>query len=82
MAERAMPARRRKRDETGPELIDGSCRAHLSPYKIPEVTHFVPEIPRTGSERSCASSWSDVEPELADGAGAQGSEGFGIVISL
>jgi long-chain acyl-CoA synthetase len=25
------------------------CRAHLSSYKIPEATHFVPEIPRTGS---------------------------------
>ena len=25
------------------------CRAHLSSYKIPEATHIVPEIPRTGS---------------------------------
>ncbi len=25
------------------------CRAHLSAYKIPESTHVVPEIPRTGS---------------------------------
>jgi acyl-CoA synthetase (AMP-forming)/AMP-acid ligase II len=25
------------------------CKAHLSPYKIPETTHFVTEIPRTGS---------------------------------
>ncbi len=25
------------------------CRAHLSSYKIPEVTHLVAEIPRTGS---------------------------------
>ena len=25
------------------------CRAHLSSYKIPEATHFVAEIPRTGS---------------------------------
>ena len=25
------------------------CRAHLSSYKIPEATHLVPEIPRTGS---------------------------------
>jgi long-chain acyl-CoA synthetase len=25
------------------------CRAHLSAYKIPEATHLVPEIPRTGS---------------------------------
>jgi len=40
-----------KRDELT-ELIDGSRRAHLSPYKIPEVTHFVPEIPRTGSGKS------------------------------
>jgi acyl-coenzyme A synthetase/AMP-(fatty) acid ligase len=25
------------------------CRAHLSAYKIPEATHLVAEIPRTGS---------------------------------
>jgi long-chain acyl-CoA synthetase len=27
----------------------GHCRAHLSAYKIPEATHLVKEIPRTGS---------------------------------
>ena len=31
-----------------PALLD-HCRAHLSSYKIPEVTHIVTEIPRTGS---------------------------------
>jgi long-chain acyl-CoA synthetase len=31
-----------------PALMD-HCRAHLSPYKIPEATHLVGEIPRTGS---------------------------------
>jgi long-chain acyl-CoA synthetase len=31
-----------------PSLID-HCRAHLSAYKIPEATHLVGEIPRTGS---------------------------------
>lgn len=30
------------------ELLD-LCRAHLSAYKIPEATHLVGEIPRTGS---------------------------------
>jgi long-chain acyl-CoA synthetase len=30
------------------ELMD-HCRAHLSAYKIPEATHLVGEIPRTGS---------------------------------
>jgi long-chain acyl-CoA synthetase len=29
-------------------LLD-HCRAHLSAYKIPEATHVVEEIPRTGS---------------------------------
>jgi acyl-CoA synthetase (AMP-forming)/AMP-acid ligase II len=31
-----------------PSLMD-HCRAHLSAYKIPEATHVVGEIPRTGS---------------------------------
>jgi acyl-CoA synthetase (AMP-forming)/AMP-acid ligase II len=31
-----------------PSLMD-HCRAHLSAYKIPEATHLVGEIPRTGS---------------------------------
>ncbi len=31
-----------------PSLID-HCRTHLSAYKIPEATHLVDEIPRTGS---------------------------------
>ena len=31
-----------------PALLD-HCRAHLSSYKIPEATHLVGEIPRTGS---------------------------------
>jgi acyl-CoA synthetase (AMP-forming)/AMP-acid ligase II len=31
-----------------PSLMD-HCRAHLSSYKIPEATHLVSEIPRTGS---------------------------------
>lgn len=31
-----------------PALMD-HCRAHLSAYKIPEATHLVGEIPRTGS---------------------------------
>lgn len=31
-----------------PSLLD-HCRAHLSSYKIPEATHIVAEIPRTGS---------------------------------
>jgi acyl-CoA synthetase (AMP-forming)/AMP-acid ligase II len=31
-----------------PSLME-HCRAHLSSYKIPEATHLVSEIPRTGS---------------------------------
>lgn len=31
-----------------PALLD-HCRSHLSAYKIPEATHLVGEIPRTGS---------------------------------
>ena len=31
-----------------PALLD-HCKAHLSAYKIPEATHVVAEIPRTGS---------------------------------
>ena len=31
-----------------PSLMD-HCRSHLSAYKIPEATHLVGEIPRTGS---------------------------------
>ncbi|MEY9278987.1 AMP-binding enzyme [Bradyrhizobium yuanmingense] len=31
-----------------PALLE-HCRAHLSSYKIPESTHLVGEIPRTGS---------------------------------
>jgi long-chain acyl-CoA synthetase len=31
-----------------PSLMD-HCRVHLSAYKIPEATHLVGEIPRTGS---------------------------------
>ena len=38
-----------KRDELDLNSLMDHCRAHLSPYKIPEATHFVPEIPRTGS---------------------------------
>jgi long-chain acyl-CoA synthetase len=38
-----------KRDELDLNSLMDHCRANLSPYKIPEVTHFVPEIPRTGS---------------------------------
>jgi long-chain acyl-CoA synthetase len=38
-----------KRDELDLDSLLDHCRAHLSSYKIPEATHFVPEIPRTGS---------------------------------
>ncbi len=38
-----------KRDELDLSSLMDHCRAHLSSYKIPEATHFVPEIPRTGS---------------------------------
>jgi acyl-CoA synthetase (AMP-forming)/AMP-acid ligase II len=38
-----------KRDELDLNALLDHCRAHLSSYKIPEATHFVPEIPRTGS---------------------------------
>ena len=31
------------------ESLLAHCRLSLSPYKIPEATHIVPEIPRTGS---------------------------------
>ena len=38
-----------KPDELDLNSLLDHCRAHLSSYKIPEATHFVPEIPRTGS---------------------------------
>jgi long-chain acyl-CoA synthetase len=38
-----------KRDELDVNSLMDHCRANLSSYKIPEATHFVPEIPRTGS---------------------------------
>jgi|tagenome__1003787_1003787.scaffolds.fasta_scaffold20964618_1 long-chain acyl-CoA synthetase len=38
-----------KRDELDLNSLMDHCRANLSPYKIPELTHFVAEIPRTGS---------------------------------
>jgi acyl-CoA synthetase (AMP-forming)/AMP-acid ligase II len=38
-----------KPDELDLNSLMDHCRAHLSSYKIPEATHFVPEIPRTGS---------------------------------
>jgi long-chain acyl-CoA synthetase len=38
-----------KRDELDLNALMDHCRANLSSYKIPEATHFVPEIPRTGS---------------------------------
>ena len=38
-----------KREELDVNSLMDHCRAHLSSYKIPEATHFVPEIPRTGS---------------------------------
>jgi long-chain acyl-CoA synthetase len=38
-----------KSDELDLNSLMDHCRAHLSSYKIPEATHFVPEIPRTGS---------------------------------
>lgn len=31
------------------DALMGHCRTHLSSYKIPEATHLVAEIPRTGS---------------------------------
>ncbi len=38
-----------KRDELDLNALMDHCRANLSAYKLPEATHFVPEIPRTGS---------------------------------
>jgi len=38
-----------KPDELDLNALMDHCRAHLSSYKIPEATHFVAEIPRTGS---------------------------------
>jgi long-chain acyl-CoA synthetase len=38
-----------KSDELDLNSLMDHCRAHLSSYKIPEATHLVPEIPRTGS---------------------------------
>jgi acyl-CoA synthetase (AMP-forming)/AMP-acid ligase II len=38
-----------KPDELDLNALMDHCRANLSSYKIPEATHFVPEIPRTGS---------------------------------
>jgi long-chain acyl-CoA synthetase len=38
-----------KRDELDLDSLMDHCKAHLSSYKIPEATHFVSEIPRTGS---------------------------------
>lgn len=38
-----------KREELDLDALLDHCRAHLSSYKIPEATHFVAEIPRTGS---------------------------------
>jgi long-chain acyl-CoA synthetase len=38
-----------KSDELELNSLMDHCRAHLSSYKIPEATHFVQEIPRTGS---------------------------------
>ena len=38
-----------QRDELDLDALMDHCRAHLSSYKIPEATHFVAEIPRTGS---------------------------------
>jgi acyl-CoA synthetase (AMP-forming)/AMP-acid ligase II len=38
-----------KPDQFDPKSLMDHCRAHLSAYKIPEATHLVPEIPRTGS---------------------------------
>ncbi|MBN8990423.1 MAG: acyl--CoA ligase [Rhizobiales bacterium] len=37
------------REELDLNSLMDHCRANLSPYKIPEASHFVPEIPRTGS---------------------------------
>ncbi len=38
-----------KSDDFDLNSLMDHCRAHLSSYKVPEATHFVPEIPRTGS---------------------------------
>lgn len=38
-----------KADELDVASLMDHCRAHLSSYKIPEATHLVSEIPRTGS---------------------------------
>jgi long-chain acyl-CoA synthetase len=38
-----------KQDELDLDSLLDHCRAHLSSYKIPEATHIVSEIPRTGS---------------------------------
>jgi acyl-CoA synthetase (AMP-forming)/AMP-acid ligase II len=38
-----------KPDQFDPKSLMDHCRAHLSAYKIPEATHLVREIPRTGS---------------------------------
>ena len=38
-----------KPDELDLNSLMDHCRTNLSSYKIPEATHFVPEIPRTGS---------------------------------
>jgi long-chain acyl-CoA synthetase len=38
-----------KGDQLDLNALMDHCRAHLSSYKIPEATHLVPEIPRTGS---------------------------------
>ena len=45
----ALPLRRGEGERIGRSIADGSLRAHLSSYKIPEATHLVGEIPRTGS---------------------------------
>ena len=38
-----------RREEFDIASLMDHCRAHLSSYKIPEATHIVTEIPRTGS---------------------------------
>ena len=38
-----------ERNELDVESLLAHCRVSLSSYKIPEATHIVPEIPRTGS---------------------------------
>jgi long-chain acyl-CoA synthetase len=38
-----------KSDQLDIASLMAHCRAHLSTYKIPEATHLVAEIPRTGS---------------------------------